>query len=120
MDEREKVTAAMECYTGDTYPGDRCKYCPYGYGYLDETGDNSPFWWCNSDKIMGDAIELLKAQDAFAPEPKEVIYDNEHMSVYCPSCDNRLAGLTHNGAVALETEEIPSYCWMCGQAVKWE
>ena len=61
----------------------------------------------------------LKAQEVVEPEPKEVIYDNEHMSVYCPSCDNRLAGLTHSGAVVLETEETPSYCWMCGQAVKW-
>ena len=54
-----------------------------------------------------------------AQEPKEVIYNNEHKSVYCPSCDNRLAGLTSSGAVTLETEETPNYCWMCGQAVKW-
>lgn len=66
-----------------------------------------------------DAIELLKAQEPVEPEPKEVIYDDEHRSVYCPSCGDRLAGLTNSGAVALETEETPNYCWMCGQVVKW-
>lgn len=63
--------------------------------------------------------ELMRESEAVEPEPKDVIYDDVHRSVYCPSCDNRLAGLTNNGAVALETEETPNYCWMCGQAVKW-
>lgn len=71
-----------------------------------------------TDQTLDKAIALLKAQEPV--EPKEVIYDDEHRSVYCPSCDNRLAGLTYSGAVALETEETPNYCWKCGQAVKWE
>lgn len=62
MIDREKVIAAAECGK-DLSPSDRCKNCPYGYGYLDETGDNNPFWWCNIDGIMDDAIALLKAQE---------------------------------------------------------
>ena len=59
MNDKEKVIAAIECYQNKT-PGDRCKTCPYGYGYLDDTGDNSPFWWCSIHKIIDDAAELLK------------------------------------------------------------
>lgn len=70
-------------------------------------------------QAIAEYIALVNAQEPIAPEPKEVIYDDEHRSVYCPSCDNRLAGLTYSGAVALETEETPNYCWMRGQAVKW-
>ena len=36
-----------------------CKNCPYGYGYLDNRGDNS-FWWCDEEKILNDAVEIIK------------------------------------------------------------
>lgn len=57
--DRERIIAAGKCAIGDDGPGKRCKNCPYGYGYLDETGDSS-FWWCDTDKIMNDAIALLE------------------------------------------------------------
>ena len=56
---RERIINAVQC-GNETMPGDRCEYCPYGYGYLDETGDHA-IWWCNTDKIMEDAVALLKA-----------------------------------------------------------
>ena len=74
-------------------------------------------WQRIAQKAIAKLKMLSKSQEPV--KPKGVIYDDEHMSVYCPSCDNRLAGLTHDGTVALETEETPNYCWMCGQAVKW-
>lgn len=69
-------------------------------------------------RIAQKAISKLKTLSK-VQKPKEVIYDDVHMSVYCPSCDNRLAGMTYSGVVSLEIEKIPNYCWMCGQAVKW-
>jgi hypothetical protein len=108
---REKVIKGLEiCSAGEwNSTGGRnhtdCPYYPAGY-----TG-------CTCKPLMLDALALLRAQEQV--EPKEVIYDEEHRSVYCPACNNRLAGLTYSGAVALETEETPNYCWMCGQAVKW-
>jgi hypothetical protein len=53
----ERIINAYKCGE-DKLPGDRCKYCPYGYGYLDDSGDHA-FWWCNDDALVKDAITLL-------------------------------------------------------------
>ena len=58
MTKIEKIIAAYKCGE-ERLPGERCKTCPYGYGIWDEAGD-SPFWWCNTDQIEEDAINLLK------------------------------------------------------------
>jgi len=58
MDKIDRIISAYECGETKT-PGERCKRCPYGYGKLDETGDNA-FWWCNTDRLEQDAINLLK------------------------------------------------------------
>lgn len=109
MELREKVSLAVaHCLRSNDCS--ICEACPYNEG---------TDYGCRA-RLRDDIIELLKVQEPMEPEPKEVIYDDVHRSVYCPSCDNRLAGLTYSGAVALETEETPNYCWMCGQAVKWE
>ena len=112
MVNQEKVIKGLECCT---QPGSDCAAdCPYI--------NARHVWMTCTDVLMTDALALLKVQEPVEqvePEPKDVIYDDVHRSVYCPSCDNRLAGLTYSGAVALETEETPNYCWMCGQAVKW-
>ena len=53
-----RVIQAYEC--GErTLPGDRCEFCPFGYGYLDDAGDHE-FWWCNNDKIEEDAVNILR------------------------------------------------------------
>lgn len=54
MTKAERIIAAYYCDN----PGNHCEFCPYGYGYLDDSGD-SAFWWCNDDKIESDAIDLL-------------------------------------------------------------
>lgn len=53
----ERLLKAYDCGEIEL-PGDRCEHCPYGYGYLDDSGDYA-FWWCNDDKIADDAIKLL-------------------------------------------------------------
>ena len=61
MTGREKVIAAYICQN-EKWPDKRCEKCPYGYEYLDQTGDNS-FFTCNTERIMVDAIDLLIAQE---------------------------------------------------------
>ena len=54
----ERLLKAYDC--GETqWPGDRCEHCPYGYGYLDDSGDHA-FWWCDDDKLEEDAIKMLR------------------------------------------------------------
>lgn len=53
----ERIINAYNC-SENKLPGDRCEYCPYGYGYLDDHGDHA-HWWCNDDKLEEDAIKLL-------------------------------------------------------------
>lgn len=99
---------------------DREKVIKHITGYINAADGLKNVQWVLAElDILKDALALLKAHEPVKPGPKEVIYDDVHRSAYCPSCDNRLAGLTYSGAVALETEETPNYCWMCGQAVKW-
>ena len=57
MTKAERIIAASYCSELKT-PGNHCEFCPYGYGYIDDHGDNS-FQWCNWDKIDEDAIDLL-------------------------------------------------------------
>ena len=53
----ERMIKAYDCGV-DKLPNNRCKYCSYGYGYLDDSGDHA-FWWCDDDKIEETAIKLL-------------------------------------------------------------
>lgn len=57
MTKAERIIAAYYCGDYKT-PGKHCEFCPYGYGYLDDSGD-STFWWCDDDKIESDVIDLL-------------------------------------------------------------
>lgn len=57
MTKAEQIIAAYYC-SDDVFPNNRCKECPFGYGYLDDSGDHS-FWWCDEEKITKDAVELL-------------------------------------------------------------
>ena len=61
MTKPEKIIAAYNCGI-DKAPDSRCEKCPYGYGYLDQTGDNYVVS-CNTDMMFDDALELLKAQE---------------------------------------------------------
>ena len=54
----DRIINAYDCEV-DKFPNDRCEFCPYGYGYLDDRGDR-PFWWCDDYKIEADAIKMLR------------------------------------------------------------
>ena len=54
----ERMIKAYDCGT-DKLPNNRCKHCPYGYGYLDDHGDYA-VWWCNDEKLEEDAIKMLR------------------------------------------------------------
>ena len=61
MTEKEKLIKACECIR-DLLPDNRCKDCPYGYGYIDTYGDNA-FWWCDSGRLMEDMYKYIKKED---------------------------------------------------------
>ena len=70
MTKTGKIIAAYNC-VNDKLPDKRCEMCPYGYGYLDQTGDNY-FVTCNTEMIMADAIALLKVQKSRVMTVEEV------------------------------------------------
>lgn len=57
MIQAERIIAAYHCSEGKL-PGKRCQYCPFEYGYLNDSGDH-PFWTCNDEAIMKDAVEII-------------------------------------------------------------
>ena len=106
MTKQEKIIAAYNCIN-DKLPDKRCEKCPYGYGYLDQTGDNY-FVTCNTEMIMADAIALLKAQEPMKPVfEKQFRPDIKYYK--CGKCGTSLGA---NG--------IANYCMFCGRAVKWD
>ena len=54
--ELNNLIKALQC---DNLTNASCQKCPYGYGYLDESGDYS-FWCCNEIKLNEDSIFYLK------------------------------------------------------------
>lgn len=105
MNKREKIIAAYNC-VNDKLPDSRCEKCPYGYGYLDQSGDNYVVS-CNTDMMFDDAISLLKAQEPKPPVVKENSYGWKFY--YCQSC----------GKEFYQNNKF-NFCEKCGQAVKWE
>ena len=61
MTKQERIIAAYNC-VNDKLPDRRCENCPYSYGYLDQSGYNSPVITCNTEMIMADAITLIYSQ----------------------------------------------------------
>ena len=72
MTKAERIIAASYCGELKT-PGSHCEFCPYGYGYMDDCGDNS-FWWCDWSKIEQDAIDLLSV--LIGPKKTEELKEN--------------------------------------------
>ena len=52
----DNLIAAVQC---EGWVQHQCEHCPYGYGYLDDSGDNA-IWWCNEAKIMEDSLFFLQ------------------------------------------------------------
>ena len=55
----DTVIAAYECWNGP-YEYGKCDYCPYGYSYLDDSGDGRPFYACDEEQWTKDAYTWLK------------------------------------------------------------
>lgn len=106
MTDREKVIAAYEC-SNEKLPDKRCEKCPFGYEYLDQTGDTY-FVGCNTERMMVDAIDLLKAQEPVEPKKNDVeLAGLRTWDWACPECNCILIYRAN-------------YCSCCGRAVKWE
>lgn len=59
MVQAERIIAAYYCSEGKL-PGKSCQYCPFGYGYFDDSGDYS-LWRCDDEAIIKDAVEILSS-----------------------------------------------------------
>ena len=97
MPDREKVIKALECCC--VKPSPKCEACLYA----DEV-DGTCF---TMDKMLSDALALLKAQ-----EPVKPTIDIRHgKSMWrCGSC-----------STALQPNQMHAkFCFNCGKAVKWE
>ena len=104
--DREKVIAAYIC-SNKKPPDKRCEKCPYGYEYLDQTGDDY-FVCCNTARIMVDAIDLLKAQEQ---EPISAsIVDSDGGLMHWWACGNCQAPINPED----------KFCHECGRKVKWD
>lgn len=79
----------------------RCSECPYDSACL--------------NRLKYDALELLKVQ-----EPMMVEERADTDTINCPKCGQRFARVGYDKSIFLDTDETPNYCWVCGQAVKWE
>ena len=98
MADREKVIKAIEvCYI----LGHNCTECPL---FFEDD--------C-SDKLMHDALALLKTQEAVEPIFKQ---DEDGIVWACGSCG---AYMYHNGGIK-KAKEYAKYCRQCGKAVKWD
>lgn len=59
MNDLDTVIAAYECQNW-LYERDKCDHCPYGYSYLDDSGDGRPFYTCKEEKLTDDMYSWLK------------------------------------------------------------
>jgi len=59
MNNLDTVIAAYECWNGP-YETGKCDNCPYGYSYLDDSGDGRPFYTCKEEKLTDDMYFWLK------------------------------------------------------------
>ena len=54
--ELDNLIKAMQC---EGWLKSQCEHCPLNYQKLDDCGDH-PFWWCDEDKILENALFYLK------------------------------------------------------------
>ena len=97
MADLDKVIKGLEHCMGDQ----PCEECPYEKG-------------CDKE-LMGDALELLKAQ-----EPKNLNLAQDVSGIYavCPRCGEKIHTLL---AEKMKLEfPMPKFCKYCGQEVKWD
>lgn len=106
MTDIEKVIQGLECCSSLDSVDATCMVCPYYHdGCEDIIG-------CLRGKLIPDAIVLLKKL-----EPKQVRigrFPEGKPFSHCPRCGTVLDEFIH-----CPSQLRPSYCPICGQAVKW-
>lgn len=104
MPDREKIIKALErCTICDmsVIASDRGKQAYYDCEYT--TG-----LYCRQDKVIADALALLKGQEAVSITTD--YFDGfGNRTSHCPSCNSRLVW-----------HQNKNYCGECGRTVKWE
>ena len=75
-------------------------------------GDPLTEEYCEAVEIAIDALE--------AHEPVEVEERADTETINCPKCGQQLARVGYDKSIFLDTDETPNFCWVCGQAVKWD
>ena len=102
MPDLENVIRGLECCMA-TDDDISCTDCPYNDPTTFEYGENG----CLREKLMPDAIKLLKEQEAVKPKYKERM--GGFVAGLCPTCGTALNNILNVKA-----------CGKCGQKVKWE
>ena len=97
QEKRENVIRGLECCAAMS--GDKCRECSYSKECLDA---DLPY---GMPHLAADALALLKAQ-----EPVEPHQTNGYAGKPIWICGN--CGVWVG-------DHMVSYCWHCGQAVKW-
>jgi len=69
MNNLNTVIAAYECWNGP-YEHRKCDHCPYGYSYLDDSGDCRPFYTCDEQKLTDNMYAWLKIYQHLREENK--------------------------------------------------
>ena len=106
--DREKVIKGLECCIVRKHP---CGDCVY---FVANPNDEDT-GWCDRDKIIRNAIELLKAHEAINPY---IDYDGQDVW-RCGKCGNSLMHPSYYESDEDAKNHI-RYCSHCGKAVKWE
>ena len=70
MNNLDNVITAYECWNSP-YEKDKCDHCPYGYSYLDDSGDGRPFYTCKEEKLTDDMYSWLKIYQYLIKEDKK-------------------------------------------------
>ena len=104
MTDREKVIKGLECCIVRKHP---CGDCVY---FVANPNDED-IGWCDRDKIIRNALSLLKAQ-----EPVNPVVDIDTWK--CGNCGHVIEHQQLLGDNVLLHEQY-DYCPECGRAVKW-
>lgn len=103
MIDREKVAEALECYRLHPDSSEHCKKkdCPYN--------NNDPHYgyWCCSNRILYDAVRLLKEQERKPAKPE--VERSGGGTTWWHVC----------GACKTAINPNDKYCHECGVAIDW-
>ena len=65
----DNLIDALKC---DNWAPRHCQNCPFGYSYLDESGDTS-FWTCDEEKKLEDSLFYLSVYQYLIKEQENKV-----------------------------------------------